>query len=168
VRIGAAVGIRGGGSGDTGVVATTDADGQFVLNLPLHHAPAPRELSLIVTKDGYASFDSPRLPVPNAPAPAVNAGELTLEAGHSAAVRVVDADGHPLAGAVVEPMGSYASRRQLIRTDAQGRGVLRNLPPGPISVHATHGQLSLQSRLEIGTAANAPEVTLTLAEPPAP
>jgi thiol-disulfide isomerase/thioredoxin len=70
----------------------------------------------------------------------------------------------------VEPQGDYAQRRQAIRTDSQGRGILTGLPTGAVRVFAKYGSLILQSDIVINDAINAAEETeLRLHEPnPAP
>jgi beta-lactamase regulating signal transducer with metallopeptidase domain/thiol-disulfide isomerase/thioredoxin len=165
VRVGAAISSAGEGGSVTDRVATTGNDGRFVLSTTTHESKNTRKLSLVITKDGYASFDSPRIDFPAKPSVAINAGKFTLQAGCAIPVRTVDENGNPLAGAVVEPLGDYAQRRQAIRTNAQGLGVLRNLPAGVVPVRAEYGTRSHQSKLVVDEASVASEpITLNLEE----
>ncbi len=157
-----------GGGGDTGSEATTDRDGRFLLKVTTG-SDQDRELNLIITKDGYASFDSPTTKVPKQPAGVIDLGQFTLQPGRSARVRVVDATGKPLAGAVVEPMGDYAQRRQIIRVDEQGHGVLRNLPDGVIKVSARYGTLNRQTEIVVDEeSAGGEPVTIEMQPQPTP
>ncbi len=159
VRIGAALGRLGGGSSVTDSSATTDVDGRFLLSVELSPERSKEVLQLVITKDGYAGFDSPRIDLPDKTSAAIDVGTYTLPAGRTAAVRVVDDKGEPLPGAVVEPQSDYALRRQVIRADAQGRGTLRNLPAGVVAVYASYGSLAGQSKLVVDEQANSDEVT---------
>jgi thiol-disulfide isomerase/thioredoxin len=75
-------------------------------------------------------------------------------------IRVVDENDKSLPGAVVEPQGNYAQRRQAIRTDSHGRGVLRNLSAGVVRVYASYGSLVLQSKIVVDEKLNDGEETL--------
>ncbi len=166
VRVGSAIGSSDGSSGVTKSVATTDTDGQFVLNVPMPEASKESHLILIVTKDGYAGFDSPRIRLPKKVSRVIDVGKLTLQPGQSLPVRVVDENNRPLAGAVVEPQNDYAQRRQAIRTNSQGRGVLHDLPAGVVRVSVRFGALVHQSKVVVD---NKPgeheEITLKVREP---
>ena len=165
VRVGAAIGSAGGGSGVTDSVATTGQDGRFVLSMTKRESKDPLQLSLVITKDGYASFDSSTIDLPAKASAVVDVGQFTLRSGCGIPVRTVDEAGNPLPGAVVEPLGEYAQRRQAIRTNAQGLGMLRNLPAGVVSVRAEYGTLSHQSKIVVDEASIASEpITLHLKE----
>jgi hypothetical protein len=153
VRVGAALGMEGGGSADTTESTQTGNDGRFALKIPVPAASTRLYASLIQNKEGYAAQDSGRLTLATPLSP-VDTGTLTLGPGFSLPVRVLDADGRPLAGAVVEPTGTYALRRLAIRTDAQGRGVLRDLPNGVIQVSAGYGDLSRSEQIVVSNVAS--------------
>ncbi len=142
VRVGVVLGIRGGGGGDTGVFDMTDDDGRFQLSVGVPKSKQKRTFSLVITGDGYAGFDSPTVDLPTKLSEVIDVGEFTLGPGSMLPLRVVDENDQPLAGAVVEPRGTYAQRRQATRTDAQGRAMLKNLPTGVINVYAHYGSLS--------------------------
>ena len=163
VRVGAALATPSGGSGDTAEFATTDKDGRFALKLTMPESKEKHHLMLVITKDGYAGFDSPKIAMPKEATPVVEVGKFVLQTGQSLPIRVVDANDKPLAGAVVEPQHDYALRRQAIRTDAQGRGILRNLPASVVSLYASYGSLMLQSKIVVyDQAAENEEITLRL------
>ncbi len=72
---------------------------------------------------------------------------------------------------MVEPQNDYAQRRQAIRTDSDGRGVIRNLPLGVVRVYARYGSLTHQSKIVVDDTADAGKgMTLRmrpLTQPPA-
>ena len=148
VRVGTAIGSSGG-SGEWPLVVTTNTDGQFRLEVPLPTTGQKHHLKLILNKDGFAAHDSPDIPLPKQPVDAMDVGKLTMRVGHSLPVLVVNAQDEPLAGAIVEPIGNYAQRRLSIRTDAQGRGVLKNLPVGLVRAQVSHGNLNDACRLVV-------------------
>jgi thiol-disulfide isomerase/thioredoxin len=169
VRVGLVTGSDTG-SGDTRIFATTDERGRFELDAPIQDSKQKHWVNLVVTKEGYASFDSRHFDIPQKASDAIDCGKLTLPPACSVPVRTVDENDQPLAGAVVEPMGSYAQRRQAIRTDEQGLGVLHNLPAGVIRLHAMFGPLTNQSQIVVDPqSAEGEVVTLRLRElkPPA-
>jgi beta-lactamase regulating signal transducer with metallopeptidase domain/thiol-disulfide isomerase/thioredoxin len=162
VRIGSALGSSGG-SGATESVTQSGKDGRFAIKIPIYQSNERLHLVLILNKDGYAAADSRKIDLPRKPAATVDVGSLTLQAGYSLPVRVVDADGHPLPGATVEPGYDYAERRQIIRTDSQGRGLLRNLPSGLVHVTVSYGQHGKSERLVVSdVAADNEETTISL------
>jgi thiol-disulfide isomerase/thioredoxin len=179
VRVGTAVGESGAGSGEWPHVAKTDREGRFRLRVRLPEFDRDLELSLILNKDGYASFDSREFPLPKKPVEAIDLGKFTMQVGYSLPIRVVDNRDRPLAGAVVEPSSDYALRRLQIRTDAEGRGVLQNLPAGRVQVRIAHADQgdhqhvivsrveaeNTETRLRIKPAANPPAAS---AKPPEP
>ncbi len=164
VRVGSMLGTSAGG-GITPDATTTGKDGRFTLSVEMPDTKEAVYFSLVITKDGYASFDSPRIDMPAKPSPAIDVKKLTMRKGCTIHVRTVDEGGSPLAGAVVEPQGDYAQRRQAIRTNAQGLGVLRNLPAGVVPIRAEYGASSLQSQLVVDETSIASEpATLQLRE----
>lgn len=139
VRVGMLAGVKGEGSGEWPITAMTNAEGIFLLRVP--HIESNRELflSFNFNKDGFACMDSQEFPFPKKPVAAINVGKFTLKTGRWLPIRVVDQEDRPVEGAVVEPVnnnGIYSNglRRMAIRTDAEGRGILKNLPVGMVSV----------------------------------
>jgi beta-lactamase regulating signal transducer with metallopeptidase domain/thiol-disulfide isomerase/thioredoxin len=140
VRVGMAMGTKGGGSAAWPTSVMTDGEGAFRFAIPLFESKQALEskhekfVSFMFNKDGFASTDTRNISVPKKPVDAIDVGKVSLKAGRWLPVRVVDQEDRPVAGAVLEPVGSYALRRMAIRTDAEGRGILKNLPAGPLSV----------------------------------
>jgi hypothetical protein len=97
----------------------TDADGRF-----RYAVPAGQQLALIATHTRYARGESAEL---TAAAPAEVA--IVLGDGGALAGRVVDADGHPVAGAVVAdaPVGEAATHTT--RTAPDGSFTLAGIEP---------------------------------------
>jgi thiol-disulfide isomerase/thioredoxin len=108
----------------------------------------------VVTKDGYAGVDSPRIELP----PGTDEwprvlDPIRLAPGFSLSGRVVDPQGRPVGGAWVEIRGSYALRAQSDRTDEQGRFRVPNLPIGLVSLYFEYGPLFAMGKyLADGTA----------------
>ncbi len=149
VRVGCATSTANGAGGVGREVARTDADGQFNLIRGWFQSADVHYLQLVLTKDGYAAFDSPRIELPKQAGEPIEVGQITMQPGHSIAVLVVDDEGAPAAGAVVEAQGDYAQRSQAVRTNAEGRAVLRNLPAGVLPVSAMYGSQFYRSRLVV-------------------
>jgi beta-lactamase regulating signal transducer with metallopeptidase domain/thiol-disulfide isomerase/thioredoxin len=165
VRVGVVRGIEKGGSADTSKSEITDRDGRFVVKLKMNANGEPEGafIELVISKEGYASFDTRKIYFPKQAGPAIDVGTLSLYPGQSLPIRLVDADGKPLAGAVVEPGNSYALRREEIRTDSQGRGVLKNLPSGVLRVDARYGGKYKQAELVVSPEAEKNvEITIRL------
>ena len=134
VRVGMSVGAKAGGSSEWPGTAMTDAEGRFQIKIPLIETNQDMALRFSFNKDGLACSDSRDFPLPKKPIAEIDAGKFTLKAARWLPVRVVDQDNRPVAGAVLEPVDSYALRRMAIRTNADGRGILKNLPAGTLSV----------------------------------
>lgn len=149
VRVGTAIGIVSGGSAESPAVANTDAEGRFRLEVPLNDSAHGCVLNFVFNKPGYASADSRRIPLPKKQVQTIDAGKFTLKPGHMLPIRVVDTHEQPLVGAVVEPVGSYAERRLAIRTDAEGRGILRDIPAGMLRVQITHADQGENQRVVV-------------------
>ena len=168
VRIGL---VRGSGQSgyDSGIFTTTDNDGRFAFKEPLPEEGEveKQSLRLVITKDGYAGFDSRKIPLEKKASPLIDLATFTLQPAQSMPVRVVDENDKPLAGAVVEPGNAYALRRQAIRTDAQGRGLLRNLPSGVVRVSASYGEKYKQMQLVVSPSAAENLETTIRVDPPA-
>ena len=155
VRIGAALSGSMGGGSETPDSAKTDADGRFLMSVrhPAEHGEYKEEfyLSLTFNRDDYAAFEAGDFFISKGPVKAIDAGEFTMEPGYSIPIRVIDEQDKPIAGAVIEPGGNYALRRLQIRTDAQGRGVLKCLPDGVVDVAVTSGDRGLQCGIVVSS-----------------
>lgn len=139
VRVGAAQGSAAG-SAATSRQVLTDAEGAFRLEVALQDRRPDTYVELVLNKTGYAATVSPQFRVgKKGDQRSFDAGQIKLHPGRSLSVRTVDANDRPLPGAVVEPQGNYALRRLATRTDAQGRAVLRDLPPGQLRLQASYG-----------------------------
>jgi beta-lactamase regulating signal transducer with metallopeptidase domain/thiol-disulfide isomerase/thioredoxin len=166
VRIGAAMGSKNGGSAVQLVEAFSEEDGRFSLAVPVRHQHVSgAQFSVILTKDGYAAMDSRRLDS-SADFTPIDYGMLTLRPGYSIPVRVLDESGNPAAGAEIEPIGGYAQRRQAVRTNAEGRALIRNLPSGVISVQTRWGEQVASNKLVVSpNDQDNTEVTIRLSSP---
>lgn len=163
VRVGMAAGIKGGGNGEWPSTSKTDAEGKFRLKVPLTETNQDMIVNFSFNKDGFACLDSRSFPLPKKSAETMDAGKFILKPGRWLPIRVVDQDDRPVAGAVVEPIGSYALRRMAIRTDAEGRGILKNLPAGTVSVMLMYPGLNESRKLVVSSLqANNTETKLRL------
>lgn len=145
-----------GASGTTPYTATSQADGTFRLSIP--KPPDDQRVALVVTKDDYAGIDTEPRPVDFAKSTEVDFGSIKLQRGSSIRVRIVDSQGKALAGAIIEPTGSYAERKQIARTDADGMCTLKNLPAGLVSVYAKFGKMWASTKVPIVEGDNEPLV----------
>lgn len=167
VRVGSAIGSASG-SGESDAAADTDEGGRFHLQVPLLESTEELHLMFVLSKEGYAGFDSRTFPLSKEPTEMIDVGTLTLPPGHSLPVRIVDGQGEPLVGAVVEPQGDYAQRKMAIRTDADGRGVLRNLPEGVVRVDLSYAGLNDRAQFVVSAVeAENTETELRLVAPAA-
>ena len=151
VRVGMAAGVKRGGNAECPETGMTDAEGKFRIKVPLVETNQDMDLSFSFNKDGFACGDSQDFPFPKKPGEAMDVGEFTLEAARWLPIRVVDQNDRPVAGAVVEPTDSYAIRRMAIRTDADGRGILKNLPVGTVNVMLMYPGLNESRKLVISS-----------------
>jgi hypothetical protein len=97
----------------------TDADGRF-----RYPVPTGQRLALVATHDRYARGETAEL---TAAAPAEVA--IVLDDGRALAGRVVDAEGHPVAGAVVADAPSAEAATHTTRTGADGGFTLAGIEP---------------------------------------
>lgn len=169
VRVGAAGRTKGGGGSVWPVETTTNQDGSFELEVPIHRQSTGKlQFAVIITADGYAALDTAYQDVSDDLA-TIDFGTIKLANGRSLPLLVVDQEGRPLAGVSVEPGDAYSLRSQAARTDANGRVTLRNLPFGVLRVHARLGNLSTHTKLVISRDDSENlETTVTLVELPAP
>jgi thiol-disulfide isomerase/thioredoxin len=168
VRVGSAVESSSGG-GEWDAAANTDNEGRFCLRVPLVESTEVLHLRLVLNKEGYAGFESRKFPLPIQPIETIDVGKLTLPPGHSVPVRIVGGHGEPLAGAVAEPQDDYALRKLAIRTNAEGRGVLRNLPAGVVRVAISYAGLNDRAQIVVSAVdAENSETELRLVAPAAP
>ncbi|QDT42368.1 Regulatory protein BlaR1 [Gimesia alba] len=140
VRVGVATGTKGGGSYDTGDETQSLRHGNFSLEVPVYGKQNPGDhfYSVILTKDGYAAMDS-QIVDASKNFDLIDFRIMTLRPGYTLPIRVLDEQGKPLPGAVIEPGTAYALRRQAVRTDVDGRAVLKNLPSGVIQASVRWG-----------------------------
>lgn len=154
VRVGLVVGTKGAGSGDTGLATETTRDGKFSLNYPIYDRENQHidqlQFSVVLNKAGYAGMDSPEAQ-PSPDFTPIDFKTLTLQPGLSLPVRILNEQNQPLPGAMIEPGDSYALRREVCRTDANGRAKLENLPSGVSSVLIRWGTKSKSIKLVIST-----------------
>lgn len=140
VRVGIVSGMKGGGSADTGEFTRTAEDGRFSMELPVYENQVhkPDQHSVVLTKDGFAGRDSQTMDAKQDLAP-IDFKTLTLQPGHTLPIRVLDEQEQPLPGAILEPGNDYALRRQITRTDFNGKAVLKNLPSGVVRLSVRWG-----------------------------
>jgi thiol-disulfide isomerase/thioredoxin len=130
----------------TELAADSDANGRFVIQ----HVPtkeledATTRLFVVVTKDGYAGLDSKPNALPVDKKRPLDLGRIRLAHGRSIRVRVVGP------GAWVTPRRSFANRRQLTVTDAEGECVVRNLSEGLQDLSAEYGNLRGHAMVVVG------------------
>lgn len=79
----------------------------------------------------------------------VSAGVIELRAGGGASGEVIDADGEPVAGAIVAPEGDEPT--VLVRTGRRGEFSIAPLPEGDVNLVATHPSLgtSVAARVRV-------------------
>jgi thiol-disulfide isomerase/thioredoxin len=138
--------------------ATSDSAGRFAVeSVPIANGKSDNTvLSVIVTKEGYGGLDARGglnsrgfdLP-PDAQTPR-DVGQIRLSKGHSIRLRVVGPQEEPLVGALVEPVGDYATRTQAVMTDEKGECEIRNLTKGVQPFDARYGNLMAQTKLMVG------------------
>ena len=166
VRVGVAAGMKGGGSHAMELETQSLHHGNFSLELPVYgkQKPGDQHFSVILTKDGYAAMDSQTVDTSKG-FDLIDFRILTLRPGYSLPIRVLDEQGNPLPGAVIEPGTAYALRRQAVRTDDNGRAVLKNLPSGVIQASVRWGSKMKWLNLVISQFKNENnEVTIRLKE----
>jgi len=127
----------------TGWQARTDAAGLFEIEqISVAAAPGTESASarLVATAsaDGFAPQNSAPTAYPAAPGQAADFGRITLAAGHSARIRVLDVLGGPAVGAVVTPTFDLQPTRRNI-TDERGEVLVRDLPAGNVTLAAAYG-----------------------------
>jgi RNA polymerase sigma factor (sigma-70 family) len=122
----------------------TDGRGRYVLrSVPLRsHEGDPTKLQVVVRKDGYRGTDGPELVFQPRAGGVQTAARIRLQRGVSFHGRVVDPDGHPLVGAMVQPFGELATMDQSYRSGADGRFTIPNVERGVIPLRLAFGPLS--------------------------
>ena len=168
-RIGVAVGKKNVGNSVWPPDTSTDEDGRFELDVPIQEAFSDSlQFAAIVTKDGYAGIDTESIDSAK-DFDEIDFGTIKLAIGHSLPLQVVDANGKPVAGATIEPGNAYSLRSQAVRSDANGRATLNNLPSGVIPVSARHGGQAITTKLVVSEDdSENTETTLKLAGIPSP
>jgi thiol-disulfide isomerase/thioredoxin/protocatechuate 3,4-dioxygenase beta subunit len=143
-----------GGSASSQIRAETDDDGHFSIDVPTLRADRSK-ISLIVTSDGHAGMDTEPTKVTLAPESRIwNVGTISLADESFVRIRVVDPDGSPLHGAIVEPLNDYASRTRITRTDANGECDLTGLAHGLMRISARFATLTLSTKLPLDVGDN--------------
>jgi len=121
----------------------TDQSGRYRFRLPVIFTShlAKGSLSLLFKKEGFASSSSRAIPLTKTPVGAIDVATHTLQPGHPLSFLVVDKRGKPVPGALVCVSGDRIAEWLTLRTDAAGKCLLRDLPPGVAQIHITHGKL---------------------------
>ena len=156
---GATVGIvfhSGGGSAAGGIETVTDKDGRFSLDVP--QISKAERISLTVTCDGYAGFDTEPIKLAKPAERRIDAGKITLPAESSIRIQAVGPTGDPLVGALIEPVSGYAARKRITRTGPEGDCLLTGLAPGLVSIQAHFGALAAHARVPLEPGENEPTV----------
>jgi thiol-disulfide isomerase/thioredoxin len=152
VELGFVEGGASGKSGDPRHQATTDSLGRYLIRAIPRRARDGKatKLILVVTKDGYAGGQSPEFTFqPRADGSPQLQSPIQLCPGSVLKGRVVDQERRPLEGVWVEPGGGseHELRCQFVRTDAQGRFTVRNLPKGQVGFYFRYGTLWARKKL---------------------
>ncbi len=129
----------------------TDAQGRYVLrSVPRKSSEGdPTKLSVVVYKDGYAGVDS-RLTGVIERANVFQPGDdgtqvvesIRLQPGISLSGTVLDVEGRPVVGALVETAGSWSQGNRSYRSGPNGRFTIPNLSKGVIRIAFTFGKLT--------------------------
>jgi RNA polymerase sigma factor (sigma-70 family) len=163
----------------------TDAQGKYRIASIAKRWPDGKEqhLQLTVRKQGFAGRDTRSFlfnPAGDAPQ---TVEPIKLMPGCKVTGTVVDADGRPVAGAWVEPSGSYANRSQFAKTDSKGEFIVHDLAQGVVDLHVSYGMTFANKRcvaeadprpitVKLQTVPQAPATAATVkadsAKPPAP
>jgi thiol-disulfide isomerase/thioredoxin len=156
----------GGGSASSDFVAISEADGTFQLYLP-NMQQEGFKIALIVTAEGYGGLDTEPQKVDFAASKTIDVGTIKLPPAAEVRVRLVGPEGEPLEGAILEPLGSYAAREQIARSEKDGYCMLTNLAPGVQKYSASFGTLNTTSSLPL-VAGDNEMLVVKLAPPRAP
>jgi len=138
-----------GGSASSQITATTDSNGEFLVEVP--RLRLDQKIGLIVTGEGFGGMDTKPTLVTVAANGIAQVDPITLKPGCSVRVRVVGPDGTPLHGAVVEPLNDYASRTRIARTGPDGECLLTDLASGLMRISAQFGTLSTSTKIPLDT-----------------
>lgn len=159
-----ALAFYGPGGGASGSLFTkTNAEGRFTIDVPSHKADGM--LGLVVTCKGFAGVDTSPQVIEFPESGEADVGQIRLSPGASLRVRIVDADGQPCHGAVLEPTSGFAVRKQIARTDANGECLLLNLPEGRLVALARFGKQSGSLNVTLGPGRNDPQVIKLVPRP---
>ncbi|MDG3005349.1 sigma-70 family RNA polymerase sigma factor [Paludisphaera mucosa] len=123
----------------------TDAQGRYRFDcIPeTSGGSAPHALELSISGEGFVAVDTEPLDVRRDAA--LEFPAVVLAPGGSVVGTVVDVDGKPLGGAVVEDVQASGLRPHFTRTDASGRFRLDGLPEGRVFLAARYGNLMSES-----------------------
>jgi hypothetical protein len=151
------------------IQSNTDKKGAFSLEFDFAVNKAGRESSamrplkipmpVFVSKEGYVSQLSGRTPVTLDEVTKLE--PITLPRGISIKIRVVDADGKPLQGAVVS-----AGEAATYRTGADGRVTAEGMSAGKQRVSVQFGTRQFNSQVDVDPAKASEEFVLTPQEAP--
>jgi thiol-disulfide isomerase/thioredoxin len=155
----------GQSSAMSGIKTRSNKHGRFSLNVP--QVSTAEQISLAVTRAGYASLDTEPLKLPKPAERLIDAGMITLPAASSIRIRAVDADGKPLHGAVVEPLSGYAARTRIARTGRDGECRITDLASGIMPISAQFGTLTAHLKIPLDEGENELVVLKLLPPPPA-
>ena len=162
VKVGLARGTKGRGSASQGISVESDHEGRFEFRIDQFEQKDGRQYAVSLVKDGYAARDSRWMGVDDS-FDDIDAGAITLAKGRSALVRVLDRDGNPAPGAVVEPGSQYALRAQSTRTNADGYATLKNLPEGVVRLSVRFGDQYKSHKLVVSDKPNDRVASIRLA-----
>ena len=139
----------GSGMSHEGHMAKTDAEGNFLIRkIPMTRPDdKPVLIELAVTRQGFAGIDTKSIRFqPSTPDRRQTIEPVKLAKGGTISGKVVGLDDKPLAGAWIEPGGSYASRSRFGKTDENGRFTIRDLPLGMVPLNFRYGKLMVNSK----------------------
>lgn len=138
----------------------TDDKGFFSLRVP--RLQKGTKVGLSFHRDGYAAVDTRPITVSDAAGHRENVGAITLVIGSEVRIRVVNTDGSPVQGVLVEPGNGFASRSRSANTDSDGECVLSGLAPGRLNLSARSGELMARTTVILNEGMNE-TITLKLA-----
>ena len=141
-----------GGSASSQIIATTDSNGEFLVEVP--RLRTEQKIGLIVTREGFGGVDTKPMRATVGANGIANVDAITLQPGCSVRVRVVGPDGTPLHGAVVEPLNDYASRTRIARTGPNGECLLTDLASGLMRISAQFGTLMTSTKIPLDPGEN--------------
>lgn len=113
----------------------TDKYGRFHVEVAREHKEEPKAVSyfrVLLNKEGLAGFQSKEIPLPKETGNLIDIGSVALSPGKTRSALIVDQQGKPLPGVIIDLIVDDVQILSTWRTDTQGRVVLRDLPTGLI------------------------------------